>query len=278
MANRSPINYKMLVGNLIGKHRKWELYMSDATENLWLPCYRDIGRLLQKMEEQGYDLAEHLSPLSICLSETFGPIASSRFTPETLLRMKDYARSYTRTPDMVRWEATRKSKWQGCMPSNFHITLPEHIRELAQSVFKNSYHVPIPIPVLAGGAYTPKECDLEEAILSNINEIMIQLGLEFGFVRKQYKPRTDNSKHRYDLVFYHNRLKCHIIVELKRGPFKSEYIGKMMSYLQSAEKELRLDGDNPPIGILLCRKMNEEEVEQATKDALRPIGVATYHF
>lgn len=278
MSKSSVINYTALVSDLGRKHKCADLYMSDTNEELWLPCYRDIGILLQTLEEQGHNIEEHLSFLSTALAKTFARTDSFRFLPERLLRMKEYAGSYTRTPDMIRWEATQRPHWQGRMPSNFHITLPEHLREAAQSVFKNSYRIPVPVPVLAKGTYPLKECDLEEAILANINDIMIELGPGFCFIRRQYKARVDNSEHRYDLVFYHTRLKCHIIVELKRGGFKPEYIGKLLRYLQSAGKELKLEGDNPPIGILLCRKMNEKEVEYATRDALRPIGVATYHF
>ena len=276
MSNLFTINYEALVTELVEKYGEDSVCMSTGWTELWLPLYRDVGLLIRKLEQQD-PRGDHIRVLSSHLAKSVGGTAPYRFSPENLLRMKKYSVSFERNPDLARWEATAWRSWHGRMPSNFDKTLPQEMKEEAQSIFKNSYRLPMPSTVADGDLSKLKESDLEEAFMANINTAMPELGRGFSFMSRQHRAKG-NKKHRYDMVFYQQILKCHVIMDLKIGAFKSEYIGQMVDYLQSADMELRLAGDHPTIGIFLCREMDEDEVENTLRKFLSPIGVATFRF
>lgn len=163
----------------------------------------------------------------------------------------------------------------GHIISNFDLTLSAELGKLAQSIFQKIYCFEF-VKTKEGSTLTEKE--LEATLIAHIKEFLEEFGPGFAFKYRQCRIRWDGSTYVYDLVLYHTELKCHIVVEVKIGAFKPEYIGKLSCYLDVADKELKVEGDNDTIGIVLCRSANDKKVKSSLDNSRRPIGVATYHI
>lgn len=108
---------------------------------------------------------------------------------------------------------------------------------------------------------TYSEKDLEESILVELQKFIIELGSDFAFMARQKRISIDHEDYYLDLLFYHRRLKCLIAIELKLGKFEAAYKGQMELYLRWLEKHEVVEGENPPIGLILCATKNQEHVE-----------------
>ncbi len=108
---------------------------------------------------------------------------------------------------------------------------------------------------------TYSEKDLESAILVELQKFIIELGSDFAFMARQQRITIDNEDYYLDLLFYHRRLKCLVAIELKLGKFEAAHKGQMELYLRWLEKHEQVEGENPPIGLILCSSKNEEHIE-----------------
>jgi predicted nuclease of restriction endonuclease-like (RecB) superfamily len=122
------------------------------------------------------------------------------------------------------------------------------------------------------------ERELERALIARIEDFLRAMGGVFAFVGSQYRLEIGNKEYFIDLLLYHRRLKCLVALELKIGEFQPEFVGKMQFYLTALDKQVREEGENPSIGIILCKEKNRTVVEYALHDARKPIGVATYRI
>lgn len=120
------------------------------------------------------------------------------------------------------------------------------------------------------------EHDLRRAIVTNLKEFFLEFGSYLAFVGEEYKITVGNEDYNVDLLFYHRLYRCLIAVELKIGKFKPEYAGKMQFYLDALDEKLKLDGENPSVGLILCKSKDEEVVRIATSKALTSVKVSTY--
>ncbi len=120
------------------------------------------------------------------------------------------------------------------------------------------------------------EHELEMGLINKIREFLAQMGSDFSFIGNQYKIEVDDEEYFIDLLLYHRRLKSLIAIELKIGKFKPEYAGKMNFYLSALNEKVKLEDENPSIGIIICKEKKRTTVEYALKDSNQPIGVATY--
>lgn len=123
-----------------------------------------------------------------------------------------------------------------------------------------------------------KHCEyqLEIGLVNKIREFLAQMGAEFSFIANQYKIEVDDEEYFIDMLLYHRKLKSLIAIELKVGKFKPEYAGKMNFYLSALNDKIKLEDENPSIGIIICQDKKRTTVEYALKDSNQPIGVATY--
>jgi predicted nuclease of restriction endonuclease-like (RecB) superfamily len=158
--------------------------------------------------------------------------------------------------------------------TNFSDTMTLPQQKLAQEVMKSPYQL---------GFLKLKqdhsEDDLEEALVKNITQFLLELGQGFAYVGRQMElVMPDGSTFVPDLVFYHTRLKCYIVVELKSVKFMPEFVGKLNFYVSAADELLRADDDKPTIGLLICREADKTTVEWAFRGLDRPLGVATYQI
>lgn len=119
------------------------------------------------------------------------------------------------------------------------------------------------------------EKDLEDAILTELQRFIIEMGSDFAFLARQKRLTIDDRDYYVDLVFYHRRLKCLVVIELKLGEFEAAYKGQMELYLRYLEKYEQIEGENPPIGLILCTGKNEGHIELLRLDESN-IRVAEY--
>jgi predicted nuclease of restriction endonuclease-like (RecB) superfamily len=160
---------------------------------------------------------------------------------------------------------------QGRAVHNFGRTLPPAQSDLAAEVLKSPYS----FEFLTLNRQL-REQELERALLEHIRDFLLELGVGFAFMGRQHRLEVGGQEFFLDLLFYHVRLRCYVVIELKVGAFVPESAGKMSFYLAALDDRLRGPEDGPSIGIILCTDRNDVVVEYALRDMARPIGVATY--
>jgi predicted nuclease of restriction endonuclease-like (RecB) superfamily len=156
---------------------------------------------------------------------------------------------------------------------NFHATLPPPQSDLAAQVLKDPY-----IFDFLTLAEPFHERELELALLAQVQKFLIELGQGFAFVGRQYHFEVGGDDFYLDLLFYHLRLRCFVVVDLKRGPFKAEYAGKMNFYCNVVDDRLRHADDQPTVGMILCQDKNGIVAEYALKGVKKAIGVSEYEL
>jgi len=156
---------------------------------------------------------------------------------------------------------------------NFHATLPPPQSDLAAQVLKDPY-----IFDFLTLAEPFRERELELALLDQVQKFLLELGQGFAFVGRQYHLDVGSDDFYLDLLFYHLRLRCFVVVDLKRGPFKAEYAGKMNFYCNVVDDRLRHADDKPTIGLILCQDKNRIVAEYALKGVKKAIGVSEYEL
>lgn len=161
----------------------------------------------------------------------------------------------------------------GDKPNNFKTTLINPQSELAKNMMKDPYILNL---TLLKEHYI--ETELEKVMVEKIKMVLLELGNGFSFIGNQYKIEVANKEYFIDLLFYHTKLHCYIVVELKNTEFKPEYAGKVNFYLSAIDDILKGENDNQSIGIILCINKDKISVEYALKDMSKPIGVSSYEL
>ncbi len=159
----------------------------------------------------------------------------------------------------------------GSALTNFHFTLPSPQSDLAQQALKDPYS----FDFLTMTDHI-KERDLEQGLVDHIQQFLVELGTGFAFVGRQFPIHIDGSDYFIDLLFYHYKLRCFCVIELKAGEFKPEYAGKMNFYLAAIDEHLKHEDDRPTIGMILCKGKKKMTVDYALRFCQAPIGVSSY--
>jgi predicted nuclease of restriction endonuclease-like (RecB) superfamily len=162
-------------------------------------------------------------------------------------------------------------KRQGALSNNFALTLPSYDSELTMQLFKDPYHFDF---IMLGEE--AKERDLENALLSQVTKVLLELGDGFAFMGRQRKFEAGGKEFFIDLLFYNTKLRSYIIIELKIGEFEPEFVSKMNLYLGLADDRLKSEYDQPSIGLILCKTNNKIVAEYALRDTSKPMGIAEY--
>ncbi|MUG91626.1 DUF1016 family protein [Scytonema sp. UIC 10036] len=155
--------------------------------------------------------------------------------------------------------------------TNFNFTLPSPQSDLARELLKDPYN--FDFLTLAKDA---QERDLERGLLEHIREFLLELGVGFAFMGSQYHLKVGEEDFYIDLLFYHVKLRCYVVIDLKMKEFKPEFSGKMSFYVSAVDDILRHPDDQPTIGIILCKSKDKTVVEYSLQNMNRPIGVSTY--
>ncbi|MCP3957346.1 MAG: DUF1016 domain-containing protein [bacterium] len=162
---------------------------------------------------------------------------------------------------------------QGEPTTNFASRLPEPQSDLAQQALKDPYvfdFLTLDKPF--------RERELEAGLIAHLERFMLELGIGFAFVGRQYQLSVGNDDFYLDLLFYHLKLRCFVVIDLKVGAFKPDYAGKMNFYLNVVDDVLRHEHDNPSIGLILCQDKKKILAEYALRGVKKPIGVSEYEL
>ena len=287
-----------------------------STHQFWLDFYYAAGAAIWEMEKVLGQKEETLQEFSQQLYKTCSDAEEGQFSLPRLRKMNTFYLAYCNIMNDLIWEAIRKVKWQhhtkhlckiadpqqrifylletvknewtcetlgnkikndyyrrqGQMLSNFDTTLSPELSKLAQSAFLKIYS----FEFVKTKHITEKE--LEEFIDGHRKQFINEFGSDFIYIDRQHKVKCEGKVYFLDLILYHNKLNCFVIIELKRKNFKPEYVGKLNRYLQCANQVFNTKNNNNVIGIVLCESANDPAVANDLKNSRLPIGVATYYL
>jgi len=168
---------------------------------------------------------------------------------------------------------SRAHERQGKATTNFDFKLPPIQSDLAKQALKDPYlfdFLTLEQPF--------REHELETSLVCHLEKFLLELGSGFAFVGRQVRLEVGNEEFYLDLLFYHLKLRCFVVIELKTGPFKADYAGKMNFYLNVVDDRLRHPSDHPSIGLILCQDRNKVLAEYALRGMTKAIGVSEYQL
>ena len=160
----------------------------------------------------------------------------------------------------------------GSAVTNFEASLPKPQSDLARESLKDPYRFDF-----LGLTDEAQEREVEHALVKHVTEFLLELGAGFAFVGRQVMLNVGDEFF-IDLLFYHLKLRCYVVVELKGGKFKPEHLGQLGFYLTAVDMQVKTEQDNPTIGLLLCKTKNKVVAEYALRDTAQPMEVAEYQL
>jgi predicted nuclease of restriction endonuclease-like (RecB) superfamily len=166
---------------------------------------------------------------------------------------------------------TRLRERSGTAVTNFSARLPKPQSDLARESLKDPYR----FDFLDLGDEA-QEREIENALVKHVTEFLLELGAGFAFVGRQVLLDVGGDEFFIDLLFYHLKLRCYVVIELKGGKFKPEHLGQLGFYLTAIDRQVKSEHDNPTIGLLLCKSKNKIVAEYALGDKTQPMGIAEY--
>ena len=168
---------------------------------------------------------------------------------------------------------TRLHERSGSAISNFDERLPKPQSDLARESLKDPYRFDF-----LGLTDEAQEREIEHALVKHVTEFLLELGAGFAFVGRQVLLDVGGEEFFIDLLFYHLKLRCYVVVELKAGKFKPEHLGQLGFYLTAVDRQVKSEHDQSTIGLLLCKSKNKVVAEYALGDKSQPMGVAEYRL
>jgi len=282
-----------------------------AANAAMIHLYWELGRtILERQAREGWG-AKVIDRLSYDLREAFPDMAG--LSPRNLLLMRSFAEAYVdigvvkqlvsqlpwghvvkllqrvKDPDTRRWYMlqTVEHGWsrnilelqierkvhtrQGRLVSNFPLTLPPATSDMAAQAFKDPY-----LFDFIGTADPRREREVEQALVDHLERFLLELGAGFAFVGRQVPLEVGDQDFKLDLLFYHLKLRCFVVVELKASAFEPAFVGQLNLYLSAVDDLMKHPDDQPTIGLLLCKSKNKIVVEYALRHLKRPVGVAAW--
>ena len=168
---------------------------------------------------------------------------------------------------------TRLRERSGNAVTNFDERLPKPQSDLARESIKDPYRFDF-----LGLTQEAEEREIEHALVKHVTEFLLELGAGFAFVGRQVLLDVGGDEFFIDLLFYHLKLRCYVVVELKAGKFKPKHLGQLGFYLTAVDRQVKTEHDQPTIGLLLCKSKNKVVAEYALGDKSQPMGVAEYRL
>ena len=168
---------------------------------------------------------------------------------------------------------TRLLERQGAAVTNFEIALPSPESDLARESLKDPYK----LDFLGLGAKA-HEREIENALIKHVTEFLLELGAGFAYVGRQVHLEVGDEDFFLDLLFYHLKLRCYVVIELKAGKVKPEHLGQLGFYITAVNRQVKSESDNPTIGLLLCKSKDKVVAEYALGDKTQPMGIAEYRL
>ncbi|MCC7151886.1 MAG: DUF1016 family protein [Rubrivivax sp.] len=168
---------------------------------------------------------------------------------------------------------TRLLARQGQAVTNFPVSLPKPQSDLASESLKDPYRFDF-----LGLTEEAREREIEHALVKHVTAFLLELGAGFAYVGRQVLLTVGGDEFFIDLLFYHLKLRCYVVIELKAGAFKPEHLGQLGFYLTAIDRDKKGEHDNPTIGLLLCKTKNKVVAEYALSDKAQPMGIAEYRL
>ena len=306
-----PSDYAAVLGDIKERIQSERLRVTLAANAAMILLYWDIGRIiLDRQEGEGWG-AKVIDRLSHDLKLAFPGMTG--FSPRNLKYMRTFSRSWPyrefvqrttaqipwrsnialldklKDPDLRIWYArkTIEHGWsreileaqienrlherQGRALNNFEQALPPLDSDMAAQVFKDPY-----LFDFLGTADPRKEREVEQALVDHVQRFLLEMGTGFAFVGRQVPLEVGDRDYSLDLLFYHLRLRCFVVVELKAVPFDPAFVGQLNLYLSAVDDLLRHHDDKRTIGLLLCKSKDTLVVEYALRGLTSPVGVADW--
>lgn len=161
----------------------------------------------------------------------------------------------------------------GKAETNFTTQLPKAQSDLARESLKDPYRFDF-----LGLTDDAQERDIENALVQHVTEFLLELGAGFAFVGRQVLLNVGGDEFFVDLLFYHLKLRCYVVIELKAGKFKPEHLGQLSFYMTAVDRQVKSEHDNQTIGLLLCKSKNKIVAEYSLGDKSQPMGIAEYQL
>jgi len=306
-----PGDYAGLLADLKNRIAAERLRMTMTANAAMIMLYWDIGQsILERQRNEGWG-AKVIDRLSADLRDAFPDMHG--LSPRNLKYMRKFAEAWPdrkivqRAAAQIPWrsnqalldkldnqetrlwyaEKTIENGWsrdvlslqiesclherQGKTVNNFSVTLPPADSDMAAQIFKDPY-----LFDFIGTADPRREREIEQTLVDHIQKFLLELGAGFAFVGRQVPLEVGDQDFFIDLLFYHFKLRCFVVVELKAVAFDPSFIGKVNLYLSAVDDLLRHPDDKPTIGLLLCKGKNRLVAEYALRDLRKPIGVADW--
>ena len=236
--------------------KKWVLFYSNSQQS--------VDEIVQQLVAQIFQIP---------WGHNIHIISKSKDIDEALFYVnKTIENGYSRA-ELIEQMKKELYKRNGKAITNFKNTLPKIQSDLANEITKDPYSFDF---LTLRQSYDEKE--LENALVSNMTKFLLELGSGFAFVGQQYKIVVDKNDFKIDLLFYHTKLHCFVVVELKTTDFKPEYAGKLNFYITAVDEQVKTKFDNPTIGILICKSKSDTIVEYALRNVNTPIGISEYQL
>ena len=162
---------------------------------------------------------------------------------------------------------------QGKAITNFNLTLPAKQSDLAQEITKDPYKFDF---ITLTQSYNEKE--LKDALMDNIQKFLLELGNGFAFVGREYRIEIGSTENFIDMLFYHIRLHCYVVVEVKVTEFESSYAGQLGTYVVAVNHQLKTEKDEPTLGLLVCKSKDDIKAQYALEASSQPLGVSAYEL
>ena len=316
MSDLQPVDYQLWLGDLKAQIQVAQQRAVLAVNQELLKLYWQIGNdILQRQQQQGWG-SKVIDQLAKDLRVAFPELKG--FSRSNLLYMRAFADNWPDfADDVIVQQAGGQIPWghnlvllskikekqqrlnyamlvqqhgwsrnvlvhqiesqvlhrQGQATTNFAQTLPAPQSELAQQTLKDPY-----IFDFLSLGMAAHERDIEKALTQHISQFLLELGAGFAFVGKQVPLEIGGQDFYLDLLFYHLKLRCYLVIELKAGDFKPEHIGQLSFYLSAVDDHYKAEQDAPTIGLLLCKNRNKVIAEYALRDNSKPIGVSEYQL
>ena len=162
---------------------------------------------------------------------------------------------------------------QGKAITNFNLTLPAIQSDLAQEITKDPYKFDF---ITLTQSYNEKE--LKDALMDNIQKFLLELGNGFAFVGREYRIEIGSTENFIDMLFYHIRLHCYVVVEVKVTEFESSYAGQLGTYVVAVNHQLKTEKDEPTLGLLVCKSKDDIKAQYALEASSQPLGVSAYEL
>ena len=155
--------------------------------------------------------------------------------------------------------------------NNFAQTLPPPQSDLARYIFKDPYNFSF-----LGTVALQNELDIEKSLTSRVTDFLLEMGRGFAYIDRQYRISVDGDDYYIDILMYHLKLHCYVVIELKAVEFKPEFVSKLNFYISAVDEYVKSPEDKPTIGLLLCRTKSDKKAEFTLRGVTQPMGIAQY--